>query len=329
MRKKYKYAYTAKDHSALSNLVYQPFVKQILETVSPDISPHAFTVTGAVCVAMAWAIMHSRWASKMNDVLISLLLVAYQIFDSLDGMQARRQGTSSPFGEFLDHSCDGLCAVVLYFISIRIFNLTTAQSLLFAPLYWNHFFLAHLEGNLADQFTFQTISGPTDGIFVVASFLLYRAWFGKILSPPYWIQSAKIIFFLGCFLSLPYKLFSTLRAAKKKSYDLTPFVILALLTSIIFVATASIPYAEKSADDFILGYSLNMCCNALQVSFMKLLKHISAGYSTAFPRLFMTSMGIALWLSNIFFLNAAQWAYIYLNAFLFCCLMVVGLILLG
>ncbi len=47
------------------------------------------------------------WVYLLNAVGIFI----YQTLDALDGKQARRTGSSSPFGELFDHGCDSVSCV--------------------------------------------------------------------------------------------------------------------------------------------------------------------------------------------------------------------------
>lgn len=46
----------------------------------------------------------------------------YQSFDSIDGMQARRTGQSSPLGEMFDHGCDAINTTLEVIVTISTIN---------------------------------------------------------------------------------------------------------------------------------------------------------------------------------------------------------------
>lgn len=67
------------------------------------VSPAALTVTGTA-IALGAAVVFARGALVAG----ALLLLAGGFFDLVDGAVARRNGTSSPFGAFLDSTSDRL-----------------------------------------------------------------------------------------------------------------------------------------------------------------------------------------------------------------------------
>lgn len=46
----------------------------------------------------------------------------YQSFDSIDGMQARRIGQSSPLGEMFDHGCDAINTTLEVIVTLSTIN---------------------------------------------------------------------------------------------------------------------------------------------------------------------------------------------------------------
>lgn len=125
------------DRSTLSALL-QPWWTWAAQRLPPSVAPNALTVAGSVAVVIPTVIqvvlspdlrMPQPWWSC---VLAILGVFVFQTLDALDGKQARRTGTSSPLGSWLDHALDiltlnlaivGLCAsmgtgtsLVLWFV---------------------------------------------------------------------------------------------------------------------------------------------------------------------------------------------------------------------
>lgn len=99
-------AYEVHDTSVLIK-PYKRFVWGPMLHVLPDgASANTLTVVGTVlCQTALWSAIllpHDRFTCA----LIAALSFAYMCLDNLDGAQARRTGTSSPLGEFLDHWLD-------------------------------------------------------------------------------------------------------------------------------------------------------------------------------------------------------------------------------
>ena len=86
------------------------------------------TLGGGACVAAAAALTlaHSpalggaapRWVYACN----AALLFAYQTLDGSDGKQARRTGSGSPLGEFVDHGVDAWAVAPVLFVAIDGFG---------------------------------------------------------------------------------------------------------------------------------------------------------------------------------------------------------------
>ena len=96
-----------------------PFLKQLVSMRVIDLLPrgysaNALTLSGGACalavaVSLWIAPQEIRQETPLGQVLLivsSVLILAYAVFDQLDGMQARKLGTSGPFGDFLDHWVD-------------------------------------------------------------------------------------------------------------------------------------------------------------------------------------------------------------------------------
>jgi CDP-diacylglycerol--glycerol-3-phosphate 3-phosphatidyltransferase len=74
-----------------------------------QLPPDALTVVGTL-VSLAAAVAFARGAFRAG----ALLLLAGGVFDLVDGALARRQGTSSRFGAFLDSTLDRLVDMAVF-----------------------------------------------------------------------------------------------------------------------------------------------------------------------------------------------------------------------
>jgi ethanolaminephosphotransferase len=99
------------DESLVSRAL-EPFWSWLAQKTPLWLSPNAITLAGFVVVAIGFVPMTllcpgfegvaPRWVYAFAIVA----LFAFMTFDALDGKQARRTGTSSPLGGWLDHACD-------------------------------------------------------------------------------------------------------------------------------------------------------------------------------------------------------------------------------
>jgi len=106
------------DHSATAPVLKRLVSDQVLKFLPSFYSPNALTLTGGSLAAAAamliWGLMDEMKSGsdvgRLWMMLSAVLLISYGVFDQLDGMQARKLGRSSPFGDFLDHWVDTIIA---------------------------------------------------------------------------------------------------------------------------------------------------------------------------------------------------------------------------
>ncbi len=102
---------------ALKFLITQP----VFRILPSWYSANALTLSGGFCclcvVVAIWLatgpVQEGSLTGQLLLIASAILLIAYAVFDQLDGMQARRLGTSSAFGDFIDHWVDSTIANLL------------------------------------------------------------------------------------------------------------------------------------------------------------------------------------------------------------------------
>ncbi|EER12619.1 phosphatidyltransferase, putative [Perkinsus marinus ATCC 50983] len=101
------------------------------------------------------------------------MVLAYQLFDNLDGKQARRLGLSSALGLVVDHGCDGINIVMSTFSAAALFQfgagLRTLTVLFMAS---TQFFFAAWDEYYRGEFILPYINGPNEGVLILASIYL-------------------------------------------------------------------------------------------------------------------------------------------------------------
>lgn len=116
MRKVYRYQ--AIDRSLLTPYFKKWVVSPVASCLPPGISPNTITIASFICAlgAFFYALVEGR-ESLASYGLVPLLIFLYLLGDHLDGMQAKRTGSSSALGEFCDHYLDvfvtGLMGAIL------------------------------------------------------------------------------------------------------------------------------------------------------------------------------------------------------------------------
>jgi len=116
------YNYVVNGESLLSP-VFKKLTNALIK-ITPRALPANFItlLANLFCWVALYLSSNPSLLEQSNGVVISLLLILYLIGDQLDGLQARRTGTSSPLGEFMDHFLDVLNVGVVVYIVAVIFN---------------------------------------------------------------------------------------------------------------------------------------------------------------------------------------------------------------
>jgi phosphatidylglycerophosphate synthase len=111
-------AFRVEDRSATAPFLTRAVSVHVLKILPAGYSANALTLTGGgfalLSALIVWQFpddMRAGTALGITMMLLSALsLVIYGVFDQLDGMQARKLKTASPFGDFIDHWVDALIA---------------------------------------------------------------------------------------------------------------------------------------------------------------------------------------------------------------------------
>ena len=108
------YQYRCVDKSWLTGVLAATVVPQIERRLPLGLPANLITLLSSACLAvmvlLQWLAPDWRSAALVAGIG---LLVAYTLLDMVDGQRARRLGTSSPLGEYLDHTLDIFNAAVV------------------------------------------------------------------------------------------------------------------------------------------------------------------------------------------------------------------------
>jgi phosphatidylglycerophosphate synthase len=110
--------YKMEDNSALSARLQVWWV--LVAGWMPNwLSANVITVAAVGPLALCYAVMAACWSSpsgsavpRVVQALCAFSVFFFQTMDAVDGKQARRLGTSSPLGDFLDHVIDAVCIML-------------------------------------------------------------------------------------------------------------------------------------------------------------------------------------------------------------------------
>jgi phosphatidylglycerophosphate synthase len=105
------YEYLTEDRSILYPVLKRYLWAPMLRFIPMRRSANSITLLSNVCSVIAFvflALVPVTRAPAAAFLLPAFAIFLYLSLDNIDGQQARRTGSSSPFGEFLDHWCDAL-----------------------------------------------------------------------------------------------------------------------------------------------------------------------------------------------------------------------------
>ena len=145
---------------------------------------------------LALAVTDTIASESVLAVLFAVLIHFYLVLDHIDGMQAKKTGTSSPLGEYLDHFLDvfhGAISIIGIFALIRIESPTLFFGLLW--LTYLAFAATMVEEKETGVIRFGYIGSMEAVLFFIAFFLswsipeLRRIWNSPLIStyPAYYV----------------------------------------------------------------------------------------------------------------------------------------------
>jgi phosphatidylglycerophosphate synthase len=117
-----RYSYTSVNASIVDARFMGPLCRRLVKLLPERLPANAITLTGSASCALAFLILSGILVGPLSVFararpwifgVAGLLVFLYQLTDSLDGLQARRSGSSGPLGEFLDHWLDSINAFLL------------------------------------------------------------------------------------------------------------------------------------------------------------------------------------------------------------------------
>jgi phosphatidylglycerophosphate synthase len=100
----------------LNRWLIHPLARRLLPVaIGSGVSPNTLSLLGLLCGVLA-AFAYTRWQDWPMATAGFLAMLAWHVFDGLDGMVARATGRTSAFGRFLDGVCDYAVFVMVYVV---------------------------------------------------------------------------------------------------------------------------------------------------------------------------------------------------------------------
>lgn len=180
--------YHVQDHSLLVPVLKRLVWTPVLSLVPERASANTLTLTGTFLSAIAFAITAFVSPTRLSCAVIAVLVFTYLTLDNIDGAHARRTGTSSPLGEFLDHWLDAINMAFLFVGSINTWQIPPERGVIVMVLAVLSYTLTFWEQRVTGRIHMGRM-GNVEGIFTVSLFYLAGAVFG-----PTRVIETKLIF---------------------------------------------------------------------------------------------------------------------------------------
>ncbi|KAF4657112.1 phosphotransferase 1 [Perkinsus olseni] len=198
------FKFVGEDRSLLYNYVLSPLCEVITQWVPEWVHPNVLTLCGLLCNVISHLIVFWYCPSLTEPcpawvwALTGIMVLAYQLFDNLDGKQARRLGLSSALGLLVDHGCDGINVVMSTFSAAALFQygagLRTLTMLFMAS---SQFFFAAWDEYYRGEFILPYVNGPNEGVLILATIYLLSSLMGDYSS--FWHVKETLPFIGGSF----------------------------------------------------------------------------------------------------------------------------------
>ena len=123
-----EYEYVRYEKTYFSSQILDKVWEAMMICVPKFIAPNLITLTGLLVVLIGVILLFIQeptmtgHASFSTYLYLAIAIWLYQTLDSLDGKQARRTGTSSALGEFLDHGCDAVVIALLAIMTCHLLS---------------------------------------------------------------------------------------------------------------------------------------------------------------------------------------------------------------
>lgn len=179
------YKYSSVDKSLVSRYILRPYWTWFLTLFPKSMAPNLITLSGLgfvlanVATLLYYDPMLRNGVPSWVYASWAVGLWLYQSFDSIDGMQARRTGQSSPLGEMFDHGCDAINTTLEVILTCATLNLHQSWWALvcqFATIC--NFYLTTWEEYHTGTLYLSAFSGPVEGILMVIGLHLISAVYG-------------------------------------------------------------------------------------------------------------------------------------------------------
>lgn len=182
------FQYKSTSESIFYNYVMSPTLNKYIVYFPTWIAPNLITIIGLLFTFISAFVVYlesgfdfSKRLKSSTCYIIGINQMIYSILDNLDGKQARRTGSASPFGLLMDHGCDVFTSIFtafnlshLYLVGNEdIFSLSA-----FFGMYFG-FYSPTFEEYKIGEMHFGYFSGVDEGNFLVFLCGVFSGYFGQ------------------------------------------------------------------------------------------------------------------------------------------------------
>lgn len=182
------FKYTMSDESLLYNRCFSPFLNRLVKYFPLWLSPNLIILMSLFLNIIAVIISYkdggfdfSLGLKRKTCFVIGFFQLIYQLLDIIDGKQARRTGSFTPFTILLDHGCDIFITVFTAFNLSKLVlvgNENIFSFSIFFGLILGFYVMTYQEYKIGEMH-FPQINGTDEGNFSIFLLGIYCAIFGQ------------------------------------------------------------------------------------------------------------------------------------------------------
>lgn len=181
-----QYKYRGNDFSLLYKYVLSPFAQYCVDLLPLWVAPNLITFVGllfplsaTICTLLINPTLSFAHQPYWLSVYTGICVFVYQTMDNMDGKQARKTGSSSPFGMIFDHGCDAINAIVTPIATCGIFG-TGINIKIWFPFMCAllPFYLQTWEEYYTGEMNLAILNGPSEGLIGLCICCIVSAVFG-------------------------------------------------------------------------------------------------------------------------------------------------------
>lgn len=253
-----EYVYRVRDYSVLMPGFKKVFLIPLSAWVPRSVPPNIITIFSNSCIYATLLVSASLepWP-LLRFACLALLIFIYLTGDHMDGLQAKRTGTSSPLGEFIDHYMDAYNNVIYLLVMYSAFGITNPYLISFtlfasytahASIFYEQFRTGWLVFEKIGPFEAFTLSVI---LFLLCCFPGFRLF---IQSPLLWrLNGGEVML-----LALTFGTFTTLAKAQSRTgKGSSGLYLFYLLLAAVIISGLYLPFSPVFMPWIIALYSIH------------------------------------------------------------------------